>query len=77
MQAKARARGVLSEYGNPAAALLAPGGDLLMKLLDCPEAQRIANELRRHFDKAGGIGVRASRKGSKERYFLARGYAGS
>lgn len=54
--------------------LLDKGGDFLMKLLDCPEAQSIAKGLRTNFEQAMGVTVKATRKGSRERYFLARGY---
>lgn len=71
---RAREEALLEAIAALVPGLLSPGGDLLMKLLDCPEAQRITGELRPQFERAGGIGVKASRKGSKERYFLARGY---
>ena len=55
-----------------ALALLRPGGDLLIKLLDGPEAQEVARRLGRRFASARSVKTRASRKGSSERYLLAR-----
>jgi 23S rRNA (uridine2552-2'-O)-methyltransferase len=54
--------------------LLAPGGALLVKLLDCPEAAGFAKRIRARFDSARELRPEASRKGSSERYLLARGY---
>ena len=54
--------------------LLQPGGDLLIKLFDSPEADAAAKAIGRHFSKKIGIRPEASRKGSSERYFLARGF---
>lgn len=56
--------------------LLRPGGDLLVKLLDSPEAEAAAGHLARRFGKARRLRTEATRKGSSERYLLARGYAG-
>ena len=54
--------------------LLRPGGDLLCKLLDSPEAEAIARRLRACFAEAKTLRPEATRKGSSERYLLARGY---
>ncbi len=54
--------------------LLRPGGDLLLKILDSPEAEAIARRIRSGFDSAKTVRPRASRKGSSERYLLARGF---
>ena len=51
-----------------------PGGDLLVKLLDCPEAQAFERRTRSHFESARILKPKASRKGTTERYLLARGY---
>jgi len=53
--------------------LLAPGGTLLVKLLDCPEAAGFVKRIRAHFDSARELRPEASRKGSSERYLLAKG----
>ena len=56
--------------------LLTPGGDLLVKLLDCPEAQAFKQRVAERFERVKTPRVRATRKGSSERYLLARGYRG-
>lgn len=53
--------------------LLRPGGDFLMKLLECPEAQAIEKRLRGMFGKARSLKPKASRKGSTERYLVGHG----
>jgi 23S rRNA (uridine2552-2'-O)-methyltransferase len=55
--------------------LLAPGGDLLLKLLEGPEAQMVEGRLRGRFRQAKRLKPEASRRGTTERYLLARGYA--
>jgi 23S rRNA (uridine2552-2'-O)-methyltransferase len=56
--------------------LLRPGGDLLLKILEGPEAQRIDRRIRLSFSRARTTRSRATRKGSSERYLVARGYRG-
>ncbi len=53
-------------------ALLRPGGDLLLKILEGPEAQEVDRRIRKLFASAKTVKVRATRKGSSERYLLAR-----
>ena len=53
--------------------LLRPGGDLLVKLLEGPEAQQIAKRREKRFDRARSLKPKASRKGTTERYLLGRG----
>jgi 23S rRNA (uridine2552-2'-O)-methyltransferase len=55
-------------------ALLRPGGDLLLKIMEGPEAQQIDKRLRRRFERAKTVKPQASRKGTTERYLLARGF---
>ena len=57
-------------------AILAPGGALLIKILEGPEAQLIDRRLRADFEKAKTTKLRSTRKGSTERYLVARGYRG-
>ena len=57
--------------------LLRPGGDLLLKLLDGPEAQRISKRVARSFARARTLKPKASRKGTSERYLLARNWQGA
>ena len=54
--------------------LLRPGGDLLLKILDGPEAQTVERRLKARFGRARVVKPRASRKGTTERYLLARGF---
>jgi len=56
--------------------LLREGGDLLVKLLESPEAHAIAQRLGRRFAKAKSLRPAASRQRSSERYLLARGWQG-
>lgn len=57
--------------------LLAPGGSLLIKILDGPEAQVIDKRMRRAFDQAKTVKLASTRKGSTERYLVARGFRGA
>jgi 23S rRNA (uridine2552-2'-O)-methyltransferase len=56
--------------------LLRPGGDLLLKIMEGPEAQQIEKRLRTRFESAKSVKPQASRKGTTERYLLARGLRG-
>ncbi len=53
--------------------LLRPGGDLLVKLLEGPEAQTIEKRLRAGFTRSRSLKPKASRKGTTERYVVAHG----
>jgi len=55
-----------------APALLRPGGDLLLKVLECPEAPPIERRIAARFERARALRPEASRQGSSERYLLAR-----
>jgi 23S rRNA (uridine2552-2'-O)-methyltransferase len=57
--------------------LLRPGGDLLLKIMEGPEAQQIEKRLRTRFERAKTFKPKASRKGTTERYLLARGFRGA
>ena len=54
--------------------LLQPDGSLLVKLLECPEAQAFQRRIGQNFATAKTVRAGATRKGSTERYLLARGY---
>ncbi len=54
--------------------LLAPGGTLLAKLLECPEAAGFEKRIRSRFEAVRRMRPGASRKGTTERYLLATGY---
>jgi 23S rRNA (uridine2552-2'-O)-methyltransferase len=56
--------------------LLAVGGSLLIKILEGPEAQQIDKRMRALFDRAKTLKLKSTRKGSSERYLIARGYRG-
>ena len=56
--------------------LLAKGGSLLIKILEGPEARTIDLRLRSVFDRAKTMKLESTRKGSSERYLIARGYRG-
>jgi 23S rRNA (uridine2552-2'-O)-methyltransferase len=55
--------------------LLRPGGDALVKLLESPEAQAAVRRLRARFASAKVVRPAATRKGSSERYLLAKGFS--
>jgi 23S rRNA (uridine2552-2'-O)-methyltransferase len=71
---RAREEALLAAVEAAVPRLLAPGGALLVKLLDCPEAAGFVKRMRSLFDSAREIRPAASRHGSSERYLLARGY---
>jgi 23S rRNA (uridine2552-2'-O)-methyltransferase len=53
--------------------ILRPGGDLLLKILESPEARALERRLAAQFERARALRPAASRRGSSERYLLARG----
>ena len=57
--------------------LLRPGGAMILKILEGPEAQAIEKRIRPHFEKKKATRPDASRKGSSERYLVAQGYRGA
>jgi len=56
--------------------ILAEGGSLLIKILEGPEAALIDRRMRGRFEGARTVKLRSTRKGSSERYLIARGYRG-
>lgn len=56
--------------------LLQEGGDLLLKILEGPEAQIVDRRIRMKFRAAKTVKSKATRKGSTERYLYARGFRG-
>lgn len=70
---RAREEALLEAVEALVAPLLRPGGDLLVKLLEGPEAETVARRLRTRFGQSRSLKPRASRKGTTERYLLARG----
>ena len=71
---RAREEALLAAVEAAVPRLLAPGGALLVKLLDCPEAAGFVKRMRARFDSARELRPAASRAGSSERYLLARGH---
>jgi 23S rRNA (uridine2552-2'-O)-methyltransferase len=73
---RAREEALLEAIAALAARLLRPGGALLVKLFDSPEADAAAKALGRRFERSQGLRPEASRKGTSEKYLLARGFKG-
>jgi 23S rRNA (uridine2552-2'-O)-methyltransferase len=73
---RAREEALLEAVERATPRLLAPGGSLLVKLLDCPEAGAFEKRTRSLFATARRVKPEATRKGSSEQYLLARGYRG-
>ena len=48
----------------------------MIKILEGPEAQVIDRRIRTRFDQAKTLKLQSTRKGSSERYLIARGYRG-
>ena len=71
---RAREEALLEALEASVLKLLRPGGALVAKLLDCPEADAVAARLRKRFASARTLRLRATRQGSTERYLLARGF---
>ena len=71
---RAREEALLEAVEAALPSLLRPGGTLLLKILEGPEAQAIERRIRGRFERARAQRPRASRKGTTERYLLARGH---
>ena len=56
--------------------LLRRGGSLVAKLLEAPESQAFATRLRAQFESARITKAEATRKGSSEKYLIARNFRG-
>jgi 23S rRNA (uridine2552-2'-O)-methyltransferase len=65
---------LLGAVGELVPKLLKPGGNLLLKLMDGPEADAAVRRLRPLFEKLKTVRPEASRKGTSERYLLGWGY---
>ena len=57
--------------------LLRPGGDLLLKVLEGPEAREVVRRIGGAFGQAKTTRLAATRKGSRESYLVARGFGPS
>ena len=73
---RARAEGLLEGIERALPALLRPGGDLLVKVLESPEARTVSDRIGKSFESRKTIVPKATRKGSSERYLLARRWRG-
>jgi 23S rRNA (uridine2552-2'-O)-methyltransferase len=73
---RAREEVLLDAIAAAVPQLLVVGGTLLVKLLECPEAHAFELGVRKRFEKTKVVKPEASRKGTTERYLLARGYRG-
>jgi len=73
---RAREEALLEAVEAALPRLLRPGGSLLLKLLEGPEAQRIERRIRGRFGQARSLKPEATRKGSSERYLFGRDYRG-
>jgi len=73
---RVREEAVLEAVEGLLPALLRVGGDLLLKVLEGPEAQEVERRIRGGFERARLLRPAATRRGSAERYLLARGYHG-
>ena len=71
---RAREEALLEVIAAAIPQLIAPGGTLLVKLLECPEAHAFELGVRKQFETTQVLKPKASRKGTTERYLLARGY---
>lgn len=74
---RAREEALLEAIEALAPKLLRPGGALLLKLLESPEAQAVADRLGRRFAARKTTRLQASRQGSSEKYLIARDFGGS
>lgn len=74
---RAREEALLETVEARVPQLLRPGGALLLKILEGPEAQAVDRRIRARFERAKTVKTSASRKGTTERYVLARGYRGA
>jgi 23S rRNA (uridine2552-2'-O)-methyltransferase len=73
---RAREEALLEAIAIAVPRLLAPSGALLVKLLECPEAHAFELRVRKGFESTKVVKPMASRKGTTERYLLARGFRG-
>jgi 23S rRNA U2552 (ribose-2'-O)-methylase RlmE/FtsJ len=48
----------------------------VLKILESPEAQAVEKRIRARFESAKTLRPKATRKGSAERYLVARGFRG-
>ena len=73
---RAREEALLEAIEAALPVLLRPGGRLLLKLLEGPEAQAADRRLRARFERSRSERPEASRRGTSERYLVAHGFTG-
>jgi 23S rRNA (uridine2552-2'-O)-methyltransferase len=71
---RAREEALLEAIEAAIPRLLRPGGTLVAKLLEAPESQAFANRQRARFESARITKSQATRKGSSEKYLIAKDY---
>jgi 23S rRNA (uridine2552-2'-O)-methyltransferase len=73
---RAREEALLEAVEGLIPQLLRPGGAMILKVLEGPEAQAVERRIKPLFERAKATRPEASRKGTSERYLVARGYRG-
>jgi 23S rRNA (uridine2552-2'-O)-methyltransferase len=73
---RAREESLLAAIEAALPELLRPGGALVLKLMEGPEAQAAEQRLRTRFAGARSLRPDASRKGTTERYWIGTGFRG-
>lgn len=73
---RAREEALLEAVAALLPRLLRPGGSLVAKILESPEALAVEKRIRARFESAKTLRPKATRKGSAERYLVARGFRG-
>jgi 23S rRNA (uridine2552-2'-O)-methyltransferase len=71
---RAREEALLEALEALAPTLLRPGGTFVAKLLDAPESQAFVTRLRPRFASVKVTKSQATRKGSSEKYLIARDF---
>jgi 23S rRNA (uridine2552-2'-O)-methyltransferase len=71
---RAREEALLEAIEPLVTKLLRPGGALVLKLLESPEAQQVADRLGRRFAARKTTRLQATRQGSSEKYLVARDF---
>ncbi len=71
---RAREEALLDAIEAALPELLRPGGALVLKLMEGPEAQAAERRLRARFAATRSLRPEASRRGTTERYWLGTGY---
>jgi 23S rRNA (uridine2552-2'-O)-methyltransferase len=72
----AREEALLEAVAALLSEILRPGGSLVLKVLESPDAQAVEKRIRARFEAAKTARPKATRKGSAERYLVARGFRG-